>query len=221
MISPQQQGQLVTKETNATEIASVDKTTSILSNHYSDGVDEFWAAAKVILYESMVALGSKQIEVPVVESYPKEIVEAAGFELIDYEGGNLQKGMTVRGDRKQLIGNYLFGSRDRSERAVNSEIATTMLQLMQYMMGSDLMLQKFGSDQIANALTEVFRMSGSPFKFEVLPEENQQVPNAQQLQEALSQVAQKLQELEANDAETEKILSTFQEIIAEMNPQVA
>jgi hypothetical protein len=88
-------------------------------------------------------------------------------------------------------------------------------------MGSDLMLQKFGSDQIANALTEVFRMSGSPFKFEVLPEENQQVPNAQQLQEALSQVAQKLQELEANDAETEKILSTFQEIIAEMNPQVA
>lgn len=220
MISPQQMAQLTTKETNATEIASVDKTTSIMSNFHSDGINEFWDAFKVIFYESLIAKGSNEVEVPIVETYPDDIMQAAGFERTDgYDGNVRDQGATVRGDTKNLVSHYIFTSRDHQERTLNSDIATTLIQLLQYVMQSEILVQKFGADQIANSFAEVFRLTGSPFKFEVLPPDKQELPSAQEMANALQQLSAQLQELEASDAEQEKALGLIDQALQSLIPQ--
>lgn len=213
LLSPQQLAQLVTKETNATEIASVDKTTSIMADFQGEGIEEFWAAMKVIVYEGTVSRGSNRVEVPIVETYAEDVMKEAGFERTDGNEGNTQEGMTVIGDRKMLVGNYVYSSRDKSERAVDSETAISMFQLLQALLGSELLVQKFGPQQLATAMSEVFRLSGSAFKLEVLPEDQQEVTRADQILQALQQLAQRIESLEQADAQTDEVLGNLQQII--------
>lgn len=217
MISPQQQAQLVTKETNATEIASVDRTTSILSNYFSSGPDEFWAAVKVILYESLVALGSKDVEVPVVESYPEDVMQRAGFTRTDGRNGNLEPGATVRGSTRNLVANYVFTSRDRNERPIDSETAVGLMQMVQTIVSSDIFLRAVGIKQVTEALTEAFRMAGSTFKFEIQEGEDPALQN----EELLQQLVQAVRELQENDAQFEEALTTINDALKELAPRPA
>ena len=174
MMSPQEQGQFITKETNATEVTSVNNTTNALYSFISEGPDEARAALKQILYESMMACGEDEIPTAVVAQFPKDAILKAGFEFIaDGDEGSEPEAFIVKGLKKQMAHDFVFNSRDGSERTVSVEGGKTLYQFVTQILSNQMLLQLFGWKQVADMISEVFRLSGSSFAIKLpanLPE---------------------------------------------------
>jgi hypothetical protein len=200
MMSPQESGSFATGErTTAQEVNEVSQTTNALFSFSSEGPDQFRDAKKRILAESMLALGSKDIEVHVQELYPEDVIIAAGFKpkLTNSIGGYKLKDtdkQTIMGSIKALDIDYIFTSRDGSERAVSTQAAKVISDLTRYVFSTPdifkVFVDQFGIEQIANMISEVFRLSGAGFVLKVpatAATQQEQVGGLlSQLEEALS-----------------------------------
>lgn len=232
MMSPQELGQFVTKETNATEVTSVNKTTNALYSFIAEGPDEARAALKVILYESLMALGEDSVPTAVVAQFPPESILEAGFEMVEeIKGEREPEAFVVKGLKKAMAHDFIYNSRDGSERSVSVEASKTLYQFVTQIMANQALLQLFGWKQIADMITEVFRLSGSPFVIKMppnLPEggpaEQQAGPEMQQalqqfqqqFQQAIQQIDQRFGQLEKTDQE---IIGSLQEALDELSKE--
>src|SRR5690606_34210359 len=121
-------------ETSATEVSIVNNTTLGIRDFHSLGIEEGLDAKKRLIYEATIAYGSDQIELPVMETYSRETIERAGFTVtgVDAEGDvEVQRRgkFTVAGDKHLLVHNYIFTSRDGTERDVPSAVANATVQI--------------------------------------------------------------------------------------------
>jgi hypothetical protein len=220
IMSPQELGQFNQRETSATEVAEVTTTTNAMFSFISEGADNFRAALKQMIYEATVAKGDKSLKVPVVNTYPEKVVEAAGFtidrtdevSLVDEEEpvegavksetsvANEQalqrpNTMTVIGSREALVHNYIFTSRDGSERSVNVEASKTLVQMLQIVGSQPAIIERIGQDQLLDMIQEIFRLSGSSFILEI-PEDPAQggqsagLPSTEEIVQAVQQIGQ-------------------------------
>lgn len=167
MMSPNEMGQFVERETSATEVQQVSSTSSDLHSFKSSGIDEARHAMKVILYESLIACGSTKVKVSVPERYPNEVVKHLGFH-VDTNGfyEHAGSGLNVIGTKHNLIGAYLFSSRDGAERTSNTESAKVLMELMRYILSSEstfkAFVESYGMEQVTKSMSEIFRLAGSP-----------------------------------------------------------
>lgn len=177
MMSPQEIGQFSKRETTAQEVFEVGQTTSALFAFISEGPDEYRAAMKRILHDSLLAIGSeKDFEVFVQERYPDDVIKAAGFRLKSnsetsgYELDDSDK-MNLVGSMKSLSMDVIYNSRDGSERTISTAAAKVLSDLTRYVLGSQEIFQVFtetyGLEQFTNMISEVFRLSGSGFVLKV------------------------------------------------------
>lgn len=204
MMSPNEMGQFVERETSATEVQQVSSTSNDLHSFKSSGIDEARHAMKVILYESLVACSSKTVRVSVPERYPDEVIHAAGFRKRE-QSYTQENGTNLIGTTEALVGEYVFSSRDGAERSSNTEAAKVLMELMRYIMGSEQSFQAFveafGMEQISKSLSEIFRLSGSPMTLK-LPVEFDEAEFKAGLRD---EITAKLDELEQRLAPVEQL----------------
>lgn len=235
MMSPQELGQFVQRETSATENMIVEKTTNALYSYISQGPDEARAALKVILYESYMALGDDEVVTPVTAAFPRRLVEAAGFAFyadgIDGEDTPEEErepeGRSVLANKKSMAHDFIFNSRDGTERTVSVEAAKTLYQFVTQILANKDILRLFGWKQITEMLSEVFRLSGSPYNIQLPEELPEGAPGemsgelqafAEQFTQQFTQLAEGLQQQVADVAESaEQNESNIKELESELS----
>lgn len=217
-LSPQEQGQPSPRETSATEVQVIANTTESVYGFISDAIDEGRAATKRICYESLIACGSNQIYLPVLNRYPATVVEAAGFSVAeagDMFDPQLERRYTVIGEKHKLIHDYVFNSRDGSERSSNIAAANILTQMLP-MLQSPQMLQALTKEKYYEILNAIFHNSGAgvDLNLQLQPgEDNSLMPAEQQnavksgqqnnqemgamMQELIQVVQQNAEEIEA------------------------
>lgn len=161
-MSPAEQGQPAPREISATEVTEIATTTQNVYSHISDAIDEFRASKKRILYESMVCGKVGKVQVPVVGRYSHKTVKAAGFELAEKDQPEPSRAerVNVIGDKRAMVHDYIFTTRDGSERPVNTQAANSLVQLLGIIQNPQV-LQDLGKENFYNILNEIFRMSGT------------------------------------------------------------
>lgn len=229
-MSPAEQGQPAPREISATEVNEIAATTSAVYSNISDAIDEFRAAKKRIIYESLIACGEDTVQVPVVGRYSKKTIEKAGFQAVDDEAEEARnpsgaRRTTVVGSKLNLIHNHIFTSRDGAERPVNTQAANTLVQLLQFLGAMPMAIQSLGKERLYSILNQIFRMSGAGADLLLELEEGEendfgedQVAQMQgiiqQLAEAFKQTAAQVQQQEGINQQQQEAINGLTELAA-------
>lgn len=224
-MSPAEQGQPAPREISATEVNEIAATTSAVYSFISDAVDEFRAAKKRIIYESLMACAQDDVQVSVVGRYSERVIKQAGFTVVADEAEEVRnpnglRRHTIIGNKKNLIHNHIFTSRDGAERPVNTQSANTLVQLLQFVAAMPMILQAMGKEKLYNILNEIFRMSGAGVDLNLELEEGedtsfgqdqmQQLQGVvQQLADAVKQTAAQVQGQEAVNQQQEQAIESL------------
>lgn len=184
MMSRTEMGQLAERETSASEVQLVSDSTEALYEYVSMGIDEGRQAKKKILYESLMAYGSKDLKVTVPERYDSRIVKLAGFEPVEptiisddpddpiaiaNRGFVLQEeSLTLTGRIDNLEGmEFVYSARDGSNRVSNIQGAKVIADFINRILSSPEIFQqfteKYGEDKLGMMITELWRQAGVPF----------------------------------------------------------
>lgn len=200
-LSPQEQGQPAPRETSATEVTIINNTTESVYNYISEAIDEARAAQKRICYEGLVSLGSKEVYLPVVNRYTDDVIARSGFEYIRDEDETMNSvgtRRTIIGTTSNLIHDYIFTSRDGSERALNTMSAQNLIQLFQIISQSQALLPSIPKEKLFEIVNEIFRLLGATdLRLQAPPgEEGQSVmPGAgDEVQAAMQQIVGAVQQ---------------------------
>lgn len=203
-MSPAEQGQPAPREISATEVNEIASTTTAVYSFISTSINRFRAAKKRILYEALVCCSEGQIKCPVMDRYTQKTIKEAGFEIEqkEIEGFANDAGLnrhTVIGTVRKLVHDYVFTSRDGTERPVNTQAANTLVQLLNAVMQNPTIVQAMGKEKIYEIFNEIFRMSGAgiDLNLELKPGEDNSLGGDQvkQFQEQLQQIQQVLQQM--------------------------
>jgi len=201
MMSRNELAQFNQRETSANEVMEVATTTNAIHGFLSHGPDEYRAALKEIIYDSLVSKGEGEIRVPVVDSFQDSVIEEAGFAvdgpaegvLVD---GQSHKGKYITGSPIALVHDHTFNSRDGTERTVSGDVARSILQFLGAIAGNDTFLGMIGPEQMGKLIAEVFRLLGTTLNLKVDSEGSGFVPPQQMLDQIIQQVQQNSQLLQ-------------------------
>ena len=207
-LSPQEQGQPAPRETSATEVTIINNTTESVYSYISEAIDEARAAQKRICYEGLVCLGSKSVYLPVVNRYTDDVIARAGFQNVadeDESMNSIGSRRTITGTISNLVHDYVFTSRDGSERSLNTMSAQNLIQLFQIITQSQVLLPSIPKEKLFEIVNEIFRLLGATdLRLQAPPgEEGQPVTGGadQEIQEGMQQIIQAVQQ-NASDIQT-------------------
>lgn len=222
VLSPNELGQPNPREVSSREVQEISTSTQSMYSFINQGPREQTAAMKKLVFESLMCCGTENFRVPVEGRYTMEVVKAAGFEVgggasdkIDFQW--IPSKTPVLGNLKNLDYEYLFDTRDGSERVLNTQGAQVIQQLMQ-MLGQSGLMKALGPEPIVDLMNLVIRMSGAPTNFQIElpqgadqsgfgePEQTPSAPQAQPSQQAGS-------DLGARVARNEKMLQDLLQMI--------
>ena len=226
VLSPQEQGQPAPREISATEVNSIENSTSAVFNSISDSIDEGRAAWKKLVYESSMAKASDEVQLPASQRYAKETIEKAGFQVIAEEedmehAGALQrtKDYTIIGSKRSLVHSHVFTSRDGSERPANAQIATTMVQLLGQAVPI-IGLENLGKSRIFEIMNEIFRLLGVYDLRLDLAEDESNDAGANETQQQIQALANAVQEVNAENTDQQQQLVQISESIAALGETI-
>lgn len=234
-MSPAEQGQPAPREISATEVTEMASTTQNVYSYISDAIDEYRSAKKRILYESLVCAKQSKVQVPVLSRYSKGTITKAGFTVVGDDADQLvaerPESVNVAGDKLGLIHDYVFTTRDGSERPVNTQAANTLVQLMQVVLQVQPVLEAMGKPKIYEIFNEIFRLSGTgiDLNLEVYEGESNnfgedQVKAMQQLLEqlkaAITEIASATQQNATAISEQEAVNKQQQSVLQGLNEAV-
>lgn len=227
-LSPQEQGQPAPREISATETNLIAGTTESVYGFFSDSIDEYRAAKKIICYESYLVLGDQEFKVPVMNRYSKSVVEAAGLQATEGEfehtvsSGQKVSAYTILGTKDKLEHDYIFTSRDGAERPVNTQSSAVLVQLLQVLLSTPPVLQALKKDKLYEIINDIFRQSGAgvDLKLEVEEgEDNAMGPDPNQVIKEIGGVLEGLTEnAEKTSNEIAAIKQAMEPILRMMPP---
>lgn len=218
-MSPAENGQPAPREISATEVTEIANTTSSVYSSISDDIDEFREAKKIIIYESLVTCSKAELNLPVKGRYSAKTVAAAGLSIVEGEDEDFAgdtKRRTITGSVKKLEHNFIFSSRDGSERPVNTQAANTMVQLVGQVLAVPAVAQKVGKEKLYEIFNEIFRMSGAgiDLNLELSEGEDNSLGEDQikQLSDVVMQIQKFLQQLAGQTQKNSQDISSQQEV---------
>lgn len=128
--SPQELGQVSPRTTSATEQKAIRDTTLGVRDWALVSIKQQIDADKRIIHDSYMAFGSEELEVPVAERYSPEVIEKAGFEIVDDGTGNPPDGLfTIRGKKLGLLYTYTYTTRNTDDTPPEAAEAQALAQL--------------------------------------------------------------------------------------------
>jgi len=201
VLSPNELGQPNPREVAAREVVEISTSTNAIASSISDGIDEFRAAKKRLLFESLVCRSTHTFRVPSMNRYLKATIEKAGFSVEAAEDDtDLQVPIdaTIIGKPSNLIYEYYFDSRDGAERPVNSQGAQVLMQLLVGFLQIEELRKQMGPKRIFEMANEISRLSGAAFDLKLDLEDGEKDETAatnDQLSERITQLEQVLMQL--------------------------
>ena len=153
----------------------------------------FWFAWSLKIYNRYFFIEfSNTIHLPVKNRYSAAIIEQAGFEIdpedLEFMSPDLERRHTIIGSKKNLIHDYIFTSRDGSERSSNIQEAQALTQLFQIISSTPVILEALGKDKYYELLNEIARKSGATdIKLEVAPGDDNKLGGPSQEMEGIVQ----------------------------------
>lgn len=229
-LSPHELGQPAPREISATETNMMAGTTETIYGFISDSFDEFRSAKKRILYESYIVCGSGNFRVPVINRYTRKTIAKAGFEVVDEDDeASLVKDPsepqyhTITGTKQKLVYEYIFTSRDGALRAVNTQSANVLVQLLGILQ-NPVVMQKMGAEKIYEIVNEIFRLSGTSFDLNLELEEgetnNMGPDKQQQIEQMLGSLTQNAEQehaiVQKLGAQVEQLVEMMKELTAKV-----
>lgn len=220
--SPQELGQPAPREISATESTMIENTTNAIYDFLGLGLDEGLGALKKCLYEGLIALGSEEVYVPIVNRYTKETIEAAGFKMrTEAEEESPASALAdasqtdVLGNKQSLVFEYVFSGRGQSTRASNVRTAEVMVQLLSQLVQIPGLLQDLGKERLYQFINAIVRASGAPIdlRFERVEGEGDDLPDPNQVndrEQFRAAIQQVLQRVEATEEQTAQIMQQLQ-----------
>jgi hypothetical protein len=205
--SPQELGQVAPREITATEANMVATTTLGIRDFHAIGIDEGLDAKKRIIFESTMVFGSNTVELPVSERYPKEVVKAAGFEVVDDGVAEVDPSapFTLTGNKDGLVHDYVFTSRDGFDRPSLGEEAKQLVTLMDVAARDATLNEIITTQQKVDIFNEVIRkVAGIDIKLRVPQGMDPNAPiagNSARNQEILQTLTQAVQQLASTQAQ--------------------
>ncbi|MCW5549983.1 MAG: hypothetical protein KIT44_13550 [Opitutaceae bacterium] len=196
LVSPNERGQPNPREVAAREITEISTTTNSIHTFISDGIDEQRAAIKRMCYESLVCETTQSFRVPVINRYTLATIKEAGFEVKgDWKTDAIIPLKTpIIGKPGALIYDYYFDSRDGADRAVNSDGAKVLAQLLGQFSQSEGIMRAMGRRRLFDMVNEIVRLSGAAFDLKLDEGESEDIPVSAEL---LQQIVARLEQLEA------------------------
>lgn len=157
--SPQELGQVSPRTVTATEMKAVRDTTLGIRDFHLVGVKRQLNADKRIIHDSYMAFGSEDLEVPVAERYEPDVIEAAGFEIVDDGTGKPPDGLyTIRGKKLGLLYNYTFTTKNTDDTPPEAQVAQGVAQVYEIASKDPIVNENLPLDQrleFINSIMEV------------------------------------------------------------------
>lgn len=172
ILSPNELGQPNPREVSAREVTDIATSVQSMYAFINQGPREQVAAAKELIYDSLICCGMPNFRVPITKRYTRDVITRAGMRVPDdiemkQEGDTLVPINTpVMGNLRDLVYDYYFDSRDGAERVQNTQGAQVVMQLLQSILQIPPLAQKMGVRNIMDAANIVIRMSGAPWNFQ-------------------------------------------------------
>jgi hypothetical protein len=212
-LSPAEMGQPAPREISAREVSEISSSSSNTYTFFSDSVDDFRAAKKLIISESLIQCAEPDFVVPVIGRYPKKVIDSAGFAPsgTPYESGSEVYFTSVAGSIQQLNSSYIYTSRDGAERPSSVQNATALAQMIGQMGGiPPQIIQNIPVEKWYEMLNELFRnMTGVDLKLDPAESDAATTPMMQELSIMIQQLAanqealsSKIQSMEAGNTNT-------------------
>lgn len=227
-MSPAENGQPAPREISATEVTEIANTTSSVYSAISDDIDEFREGKKIIIYESLISCSKAPLNLPVKDRYSLKTVRAAGLDVIASEDEDFSgdvKRRTITGSIKALGHNFIFSSRDGSERPVNTQAANTMVQLVGQVLAVPAVAQKVGKEKLYEIFNEIFRMSGAGIDLNLQLEEGEDnslgEDEIKQLAGLVDQIQKVMQQLAMQTQKNAQDISGQQQLNDEQQQAIA
>lgn len=172
ILSPNELGQPNPREVSAREVSDIATSVQAMYAFINQGPREQVAAAKELIYDSLIACGSPEIRrLPITKRYSLDVVKRAGFlpeptVLLPDGTEYYPAGTPIMGNLRDLVYDYYFDSRDGAERVQNTQGAQVMVQLLQTLLQIPGVAQKMGIRNVLDASNIIIRLSGAPWNFQ-------------------------------------------------------
>jgi hypothetical protein len=228
VMSPHEQGQAASHEISATESHEISQSTDTVYDFISTGVDEGREAMKRILYESLTACGSDDVELTVMNRYPESVIKQAGFEVHRDSLMELNGHVKVVGKKSGLVHEYNYTSRDGGDRPSGQQAATVLVQMLQAIGSLEASMQQailgaMGKQKVFEVFNQIFRSidAGVDMRLELKPgeEDTLLLSQDQQMVQGLQRLAESVQKDSADISQIHQALDALCEVIGKMNPQ--
>lgn len=209
-LSPQEQGQPAPREISATETNLIAGTTESVYNFISDAIDEFRAAKKRIIYDSLMNFGDTKFKLPVIGRYTKETIDKAGLQFApdndaQQTGDELFTG-TLIGTREFLVHDYIFTSRDGAERASNVQTAQYLSEILKTLFPIPAFQELLTKGQFKTIVNELFRTTGA-FDMNIEPSQGDEQPVAPSASEQVEKTLESITQItEQNSSAIQKLI---------------
>jgi hypothetical protein len=203
-MTSQEQGQASPSGISATESSFLAGAKENMEEDISNALDQGRAAWKRIIYESWMACGEDTVTLPVINRYPLGVIQRAGFVPVEEDtddlGGQMVYG-SITGSKLKLQHDFIFTSRDGTDRANNTQSAEAIIRLLTAITNAPepvvaATLKKMGASKYFELINEAARLSSNiDLKLEVQPGEPDEfmVEDEQQTMALIQRMAQQLE----------------------------
>lgn len=204
-MTSQEQGQASPSGISATESSFLASAKENMEEDISNAIDQGRSAMKRICYESWMACGEDTVTLPVVNRYTEQIIRRAGFVPVEEDtddlGGQMVFG-SITGSKLKLMHDFIFTSRDGTDRANNTQSAEAIIKLLTAITNAPepvvaATLKKMGASKYFEMINEAARLASSiDLKLEVPPGESDDfmVENEQQTMALIQRLAQMVEQ---------------------------
>lgn len=203
-MTSQEQGQPSPSGISATETSFLAGAKENIDEDFSNAIDAGRAAMKIICYESWQACGVDDIKLPVAGRYPKNIIELAKLSPVaEDEDVGVTPGVfgAVSGAKRAFVHDYIFTSRDGTDRVNNVAAANAIVSALQAVNNAPepvvkAVLAKMGASKYFSLLNTIFRLStGEDLGLEVAPGEDDSFSMGPDAEAQVAEITQVLQRL--------------------------
>jgi hypothetical protein len=180
-MTSQEQGQASPSGISATESSFLANAKENMEEDISNAIDQGRSAQKRICYESWQACGEDVVTLPVINRFQESVIIKAGLkpveEDIDDLGGQLVFN-SVTGSKLRLIHDYIFTSRDGTDRANSTQSAEAIVKILTAITNApqpvvSAVLKKMGAGKYFELINEAARLaSGIDLKLDIKPGES-------------------------------------------------
>lgn len=207
--SPQELGQVSPRTTSATEQKAIRDTTLGIRDWALVSIKQQMDADKRIIHSSYLAFGSDELEVPVAERYPREVIEKAGFTIVDDGTGNPPDGLfTVRGKKLGLYYNYTFTTRNTDDTPPEAQEAQALAQIYEVTLKDEDLKSMLTNSQKLEMFNAFAQKISPNFPRINLPQgvdpNGRSQTKIDQVAQAIPQLGQALQQLAQKQAEQDQ-----------------